>query len=304
LGRAIRQVNNCTGFRCDKDRSVGCGPVFGARARVVHEDKGRRGNRGGEGNGESRRGRAVADRVSLARKYIAAFALTLFAGAVAAETPTQAGADLERVNIAIYPWSSIGKLNNSIGGSCTAAVIGQNSVLTAAHCIFNRRTKRFLSPSSLHVLFGYERGQYAVHGLVGSYSIDPGYDPELSVATLSSDWAVLKLVEPLPSEIRPLKLINSIPTPGSRLVLGSYARGRRHVLTVDKNCQLLGQVSGSTLIEHDCQVAEGSSGAPLLILEGEVALIIGIQVAAGQRKETAVMLAVSAPSITNKLASH
>jgi protease YdgD len=90
-------------------------------------------------------------------------------GAVAAEDPTPSDRDPAKVDILTYPWSSIAKLNNSVGESCTASAI--DAVLTAAHSIFNQRTNRFLPPSSLHVLFGYERGHYAIHALVNSYAI-------------------------------------------------------------------------------------------------------------------------------------
>jgi hypothetical protein len=53
-------------------------------------------------------------------------------------------------------------------------VIEQDQVLTAAHCLFNRRTGRFLPPSSLHFLLGYQRGEYKAHALVGGYTIGPG----------------------------------------------------------------------------------------------------------------------------------
>jgi hypothetical protein len=80
-------------------------------------------------------------------------------------------------------------------------------------------------------------------------------------------------------------------------MLGSYAQRRLHVMTADENCQLLEQLPESFLLAHDCQVAPGSSGAPLLLMEGEVASIIGVQVAIGRRNGTDVMLAVSGPSI-------
>ena len=69
--------------------------------------------------------------------------------------------DLPEADVSAYPWSAIGKLNNGVGGSCTAAVIEQDLALTAAHCIFNRRTARFLPASSLHLLLGFKRGDYA-----------------------------------------------------------------------------------------------------------------------------------------------
>jgi protease YdgD len=197
-------------------------------------------------------------------------------GATAAEAQTAAGPDLAKVDISSYPWSSIAKLNNSIGGSCTAVAIEQNAVLTAAHCIFDRRTNRFLPSSSLHVLLGYERGKYTMHALVGSYTVGPGYDPASEPATASSDWAVLKLVEPLPDRIRPLKFADRLPSPGSQIMMGSYALKRLHIMTADMNCQLLSQSSSSALLEHTCRAAQGSSGAPLLIGEGDGAVIMGL----------------------------
>src|SRR5262245_42371129 len=103
---------------------------------------------------------------------------------------TVAGAHLANVDASVYHWSSIAKLNDSVGGSLAAGGFKQNEVMTAAHCIFNRRTNRFLPPDALHVLFGYERGEYAVHALVNSYTISAGYDPARALVTASSDWAV------------------------------------------------------------------------------------------------------------------
>ena len=62
-----------------------------------------------------------------------------------------------------------------------------------------------------------------------------------------------------------------------------------------------GAKHGSTLLVHNCRVAQGSSGAPLLMMEGGVAAIVGIQVAIGSRNGANIMLAVSLPNITRNL---
>src|SRR6476620_1051080 len=239
--------------------------------------------------------------MSVRCRFVLALPQGLLISAAAAAAQTEDGPNVAEVDIAAYPWSSIAKLNNSVGGSCTAVAIEQDQVLTAAHCIFNRRTNRFLPSSSLHVLLSYERGKYAVHALVGSYTIGPGYNPSRELATASSDWAVLQLVEPLPHQIRPLKFVDRIPAPGSQLMIGGYALRPLHIMTADMNCQLLGQVPGSPLIEHNCRVAQGSSGAPLLIMEGDSAVSMGLQVAVGRRNGAVIMVAVSAPSIVDNL---
>ena len=210
--------------------------------------------------------------------------------------------DLTAVDVSTYPWSSVAKLNNSVGQSCTAVVIDQDKVLTAAHCIFNRRTGRFLPPASLHVLLGYERGKYAVHALVDGYTVGSGYDPEKKLATLSSDWTILKLIESLPAAIRPLKLCEGKPSQGDQLVMASYAWGRRHVLTADKECQLLREDQSRLLFENNCMGAQGSSGAPVLIANGVSVCVLGVQVAMEKGANAPRMIAVSAGRIRKETA--
>src|SRR5947209_8917489 len=79
---------------------------------------------------------------------------------ISAQEPRPAAQQDHRqtVDIASPPWSAVGKLYNGIGGGCTAVAIGKDEVLTAAHCLFNHRTGRFLSSDSLHFLLGLERG--------------------------------------------------------------------------------------------------------------------------------------------------
>jgi protease YdgD len=239
--------------------------------------------------------------MSILRPFFLALLQIWLIGAVAAEAQTLSRQGLPEVDISAYPWSAVGKLNNSIGGSCTGGVIEQNEVLTAAHCLFNRRTGRFLPPSSLHFLLGYQRGEYNVHALVGGYTIGPGYDPARELSTISSDWAVIKLTEPLPAQIKPLPIVERIPTSDARLMIGSYALGRPHVMTADNSCELVDVLPGSTLLVHNCRVAQGSSGAPLLMMERGAPAIVGIQVAIGRRSGADIMLAVSAPSIRQNL---
>jgi len=217
---------------------------------------------------------------------------TSAAGAVEAVPPAST-----KVDVTAYPWSAIGKFNNSAGGSCTAVAISRTEVLTAAHCIFNRRTNRFLQAGSLHVLFGYDRGNYTHHALVNSYVLGPGYDPAKESKTIASDWAVVTLATPLPADFRPLPPASGIPTPGTPLMTAGYERGTSHVMTADESCEALPLAKTSGLIANDCHVAEGASGSPLIVMDGGVASVAGIEVAIGNRAGKDFALAVPVTGI-------
>lgn len=95
----------------------------------------------------------------------------------------------------MFPWSSVGKIYNSARSSCTGSVIAPDKVLTAAHCLFNRATARFLQPDALHFLLGYKRGEFRSHARVASYVLGPNYNPDEVNKSILADWAILVLTE-------------------------------------------------------------------------------------------------------------
>ena len=64
------------------------------------------------------------------------------------------------------PWDAIAKVRTNIGTRCTGALTTPSTVITAAHCLYNRRTRALLQAGSLHVLLGYNQdGGWAVIGI-------------------------------------------------------------------------------------------------------------------------------------------
>lgn len=203
----------------------------------------------------------------------------------------------ETVDVSAYPWSSIGKLFNEAGGSCTGAVIAHNKVLTAAHCIYSDRLQRFLPASSLHFLLGYRSGRSAVHARVARYEIGAGYDPQRWFATLESDWVILTLTETLPEEIIPLKLLAETYPSGIRATIAGYGQDRAHRMAADRNCELREREDAGRLF-HTCRGIKGYSGAPILINTAEDEFrIAGIHVATTGREGAKRMIAVQAQAI-------
>jgi hypothetical protein len=121
----------------------------------------------------------------------------------------------EIVDVNTFPWSSIGKIANSAGGNCTAAVIGPSQFLTAAHCLYNKRAGRFVSGESINILLGYAKGDYRVHRISSKYTVPPAFDPTVT-RVHPEDWIVLYTSEPFPQDIRPLRMASATPSTGRK----------------------------------------------------------------------------------------
>ena len=243
------------------------------------------------GNGMGRRLRTIDEAPGRRAAALLGALLTAAPAAAAAPAPgPQPSAPVDPralVDADRYPWSAVGKLFNSIGGACTAAAIAPDRVLTAAHCLYAFRTRRFLRPESIHFLLGYARGDYRVHARVSSIAIGPGYDPGDETRTAAHDWAVLTLAEPLPPAVRPIPLAAAPPAPGAPIAIGGFAQDRAYLMTADLHCRLLGPSAGSAVLGHDCVIAHGDSGAPVLNRVGGgvqvFAVTVGFWKVAGRR---------------------
>ena len=200
------------------------------------------------------------------------------------------------VDVERYPWSSIGKLYNSVGGACTAVVIAPERVLTAAHCLYAFRTRRWLRADAIHFLLGYRRGTYSQHVRVARISIGPGYDPVDEVRTAASDWAVLSLGAPLPAHVRPLAVVDALPAAGRSIAIGGFAQDRAYLMTADLHCRLGPVLASGKLLSHDCVIRHGDSGAPLLVMSDGIARAFGVTV--GFLKTDGHQVSIAAPVTT------
>jgi protease YdgD len=190
-----------------------------------------------------------------------------------------------RVDVREAPWRSIGKLQavaGSLRETCTAALVTPRVVLTAAHCLFNIRMRRWFLPTSLHFLMAMEGWRFTDAVLAEGMTIGSGYDPDNVAATRGADWALVTLAAPIGEPDRLLPLAPAAPPPGTEVMVGGYAQDNPNVLTADVDCRItdyLADGQGRRLLHHDCAATHGVSGAPLLALFRGRWSIVGVNVA-------------------------
>lgn len=243
---------------------------------------------------------------NLGRSLAVLLVLSLIAPAARAERPLLPGIGAQDRRVEVEgdaaPWRSLVKVQTNLGGRCTGVLVASDRVVTAAHCLVHPRAPRFLPASSLHVLLGYDRGEYRVHAMVAGFATGEEYDPA-GRRDPAADWAVLTLTGPVAGE--PLPVLAEPPSKGTAAMLGGYSQDRAQILTADRDCRILG--AGPGLLVHDCAATRGTSGGALLVRSGAGWAVAGIGVAGGtgaERRNLAVPSAAFIRKIGQDGAAH
>lgn len=160
-------------------------------------------------------------------------------------------------------WEAVGRLELGTRGFCTATLIADDLVLTAAHCMFDKATGARHDIGDIEFRLGLRNGRAEAYRGVKAAAVHPDYiyAGVDNLDRVAYDLALLQLDQPvrLP-QVHPFAT-GSQPQTGDTVGVVSYAQDRAEVASLEPDCDVLDK--GPDILVLSCDVDFGSSGAPV-----------------------------------------
>ncbi len=187
-------------------------------------------------------------------------AVFLVAGVALAED-----ASLRRLDTgdATRGWEAVGQLNLGGKGFCTGALIAEDLVLTAAHCLFDKHTGAAIDPTTIQFLAGWRNGRAEAYRGAKRAVSHPDYAFQAHPGSdrVRHDIALIQLDQPIRTgAINPFAT-DAQPRRGEEVGVVSYAHDRADAPSLQRTCTVRDRVA--EVLVMSCDVDFGSSGAPV-----------------------------------------
>lgn len=190
-------------------------------------------------------------------------------------------------------WQAVGRINMEGAGFCTGALIAPDLVLTAAHCMYFKRTGKPIPASKIHFLAGWRKGWAAAHRKASRVVIHEDYDygDANRLDRVATDLALIELDNPIRGSVVTPFEPHERPRPGDDVMVVSYAQERAEAPSLQERCEMLGRQSAVLVLS--CDVNYGASGAPIFVVQDGEPRIASVISAMAEWNSRDVALGVS-----------
>lgn len=173
-------------------------------------------------------------------------------------------------------WQAVGRLQLGDRGFCTATLIADDLVLTAAHCLFDKETGARLPLDTIEFRAGWRNGRAEAYRNLRAAVAHPDYiySGAEDLERVGFDVALLQLDRPV--RLPQVKPFPTGPEPDKNASVGvvSYAQDRAEAPSLQKSCDVLDR--GGDILVLSCDVDFGASGSPVFEMGADGPRIVSV----------------------------